>query len=115
VLALALLVASFNLLWLAGSTVRIENTTLQPLDRVAYFACGEDHEIGRLEAGETVFRWLPACGDDSLEIVIDESRHCRIYVEGEMYHVEAAIRSPDRVDCAYEHLFSALFVARALR
>lgn len=110
----ALLIASLNLLWLAGSTVRIENASTQTLDAVGYMACGEARAIGSLAPGESVFRWLPACGDDTLEILLGDARFCRIYVEGELYHVDAAIASRDRVDCAYDHLFASLFVVKAL-
>lgn len=30
-----------------------------------------------------------------------------------MYQIDAAIRSPDQVECTYDHLCAGLFVARA--
>ena len=113
-ISIALVAVGLNLLWLTASTVRIENQSSEIFARVAFSACGRDHEIGRLAPGESVFRLLPACGDDTLEILRDEARHCRIYVEGELYHVDAAIRSREHVDCAYDHLFASLLVGKLL-
>jgi len=116
ILALALSIALFaialNLLWLATSTLRIENATGKSLEAVAFSACGRVQQVGSLAPGDSVFRLLPACGDDTLEILLDDASFCRIYVEGELYHVDAVIHSRQRVDCTYDHLFSGLFVAK---
>ncbi len=110
----ALLILAVNLAWLATSTVRIHNASGRALDGVGYTACSTDHVIGALGPGESAFRLLEACGDDTLDILIGESRFCRLYVEGELYHVDAKIIAPNRVECEYDDPFSGLLVLKAL-
>ena len=110
---LALLLAP-NLVWLARSTVRIENTSAHAIDAVAYVACDTTHAVGTLGAGQSVFRLLPACGDDTLEIVIGDSKISQLYVEGELYHVDVSISGADEAVCHYADPFSSLFVAKAI-
>lgn len=114
VILLLLFALGPNLAWFVTSTIRIDNASAQRLDAVGYMACGRDHAIGSLRPGESVFRLLPACGDDTLEILVGDARYCRIYVEGEMYHVDAAIRTPRQVECAYDHLLASFFAAKAI-
>ena len=113
--ALLLLTVMPNLVWLATSTVRIHNASDKPIPAVAYRACEATHRIGALRPGESRFRFLEACGDDSLEILIDDAKFCRIYVEGELYHVDAAITAIDAVECSYDDLLSGLFVEKIVR
>lgn len=115
--AIALLVLPFapNLIWLASSTVRIHNASGRPIADVAYLACERPHAIGELDPDESVFRLLPGCGDDTLEILIGQARFCQTYVEGEMYHVDADIRAAGEVHCAYDEPFSSLFIGKLLR
>lgn len=105
---------SLNLLWLGTSTVKIINASDSAIGSVAYSACGVTHPLGRLEAGRSAFRFLEACGDDTLVIFVGDSEFCQIYVEGELYHVDGEIVAPDNVVCAYDHLFSSLLIAKAL-
>ena len=103
-----------NLLWLGTSTLRIQNLSHSPIDSIAYLACETLHPIGTLAPHQSIFRFLPACGDDTFEIVIDEARFCQTYVEGELYHVDATIGGVDSVSCTYDDLLSSLFVVKAL-
>ena len=91
-----------NLLWLNWSTVRIENRGSQSIEEAVLFVCEQPVSLGRLVPGTSRFRFLPKCGDDSLEIRADRrSTNCKIYVEGEMYHVRAWFASPTTGDCIY--------------
>ncbi len=108
------LVIAPNLVWLGTSTVRIYNAADSTIDAVAYVACETSHHVGTLRPHQSVFRFLPACGDDTLEIVVGESRFCQTYVEGELYHVEATIDTAGAVSCRYGDPLSSLFVAKAL-
>ena len=102
-----------NLIWLGTSTVRIQNTSDLPIDSIAYIACETPHQVGTLDPGQSTFHFLQACGDDTLEILIDGSRFCQTYVEGELYHVDATISAVDIVSCSYDDLLSSLFVSKA--
>jgi len=113
-IALLLLTVTPNLTWLATSTVKIRNATNQPISTVAYMACEKTHPIGTLDQGGSRFRFLEACGDDTLEIMIGESRFCQTYVEGELYHVDATITDVDTVACDYDDLLSSFFIKKAL-
>lgn len=112
--ALALLAIAPNLIWLGASTVRIQNASNQAISRVAYSACDTTHSIETLFPGESTFQLLEACGDDSLEILIDNFRFFQIYVEGELYHVDATIATVDAIQCEYADPFSSLFLAKIL-
>jgi len=103
-----------NLVWLATSSVRIHNFSNQPISAVAYSACETTHAIGNLAPGQSTFRFLEACGDDTLEILIGSSRFCRTYVEGELYHIDVTIKAHNDVGCSYDHLFSSLLIKKAL-
>ena len=103
-----------NLLWLGTSTLRIQNISNSPVDSIAYLACETIYPVGILAPHQSMFRFLPACGDDTLEIVIGEAKFCQMYVEGEQYHVDAAINGVDSVNCRYDDLFSSLFVGKVL-
>ena len=103
-----------NLLWLGTSTLRIQNVSNSPVDSIAYMVCETMHPVGTLGPHQSMFRFLPACGDDTLEIVIGEGKFCQTYVEGELYHVDAAIDAVDSVRCKYDDLLSSLFVVKAL-
>ena len=102
-----------NLVWLATSSIRIHNISNQPISAVAYSACEKTHPIGSLLPGQSIFRFLEACGDDTLKILIGNSRFCQTYVEGELYHIDATIKTPNDVGCSYDDLFSSLFVKKA--
>lgn len=108
------LVIAPNLVWLGTSTVRIHNAADSTTDAVAYVACETSHHVGTLGPHQSVFRFLPACGDDTLEIVVGQSRFCQMYVEGELYHVEATIDAAGAVTCRYDDLLSSLFIAKVL-
>ena len=99
-----------NLIWLATSTVRIENSTGATLDSVSYRACEKTHRLGTFPPDEAELHFLEACGDDTLEIVLGKTGHCQIYVEGELYHVDATISSRSAVECEYDDLLSSLFI-----
>jgi len=113
-IAIVFVLLAPNLFWLGTSTLRIQNLSNSPIDSVAYMACETTHMIGRLAPHQSIFRFLSACGDDTLEIIINEVKFCQTYVEGELYHVDAAINGVDRVSCRYDHLLSSLFVIKAL-
>ena len=112
---LLLILISPNLIWLGTSTVRIENVSKSPIDTIAYKACERMHFVGTLQPRQSVFRFLEACGDDTLEIFVQDSKFCQTYVEGELYHVDSTISTPDDVDCEYDDLLSSLFILKALR
>lgn len=95
------LVLGPNLFWLARSSVRIENRDVVDLTRLSYQACSQSFPIERLEAGESVFRVLSACGDDSLVILSEGIEVCVLYVEGDMTHVRAHLTSPREGECSY--------------
>lgn len=103
-----------NLLWLGTSTLRIQNASNSPIDSITYLACETIHTVGTLAPHQSMFRFLPACGDDTLEIVIGEAKFCQTYIEGELYHVDATTDGVDTVRCTYDDLLSSLFVAKAL-
>ena len=111
----SILILAPNLIWLATSTVRIENATGEPLASVAYLACETSHSLGSFEPNEARFLLLEACGDDTLEIVLSDARYCQAYVEGDMYHVDARIVEASAVECTYGDLFSSLFILELLR
>ena len=76
-------------------------------------ACAEKQALGSLAAGSAVFRVLPQCGDDSLAISSGSQEVCRIYVEGDLYHIHAWFSSPTKGDCAYgSPPFSPLLVSQ---
>lgn len=114
IMALVLTSVAPNLIWLGTSTLRIHNASNQPIAGVAYLACETTHSVGTVRPRESILRFLPACGDDTLEILVGDSRFCQIYVEGEMYHVDATLRAVDAVGCGYDDLLSSLFIAKAL-
>ena len=111
---LLLILTGPNLVWLGTSTVRIENGSKSPIDKIAYKACDRIHSVGTLQPHQFVFRFLEACGDDTLEILVQDSKFCQIYVEGELYHVDATISTADEVECEYDDLVSSLFIFKAL-
>lgn len=113
-LALGTLVFGPNLIWFATSTVRISNASDGSLTRVGFHACGTTHTLGTLAPGVSVFRFLEACGDDVLEIRIGDEAFCFMYVEGDIYHVDAYLRGETAVDCAYDDLFTGLLLAKIL-
>ena len=112
VLILLLILVGLNLVWLGTSTVRIKNASQLSIDSIAYRACETTHHVGTLQSNQSVFRFLEACGDDTLEILVGNSSFCQTYVEGELYHVDAIIQSPKAVNCTYDDLFSSLFIAK---
>ena len=114
VVALLVLSVAPNLIWLATSTVRIQNTLNQSVSSVGYLACETTHSIGTLRPGEAIFVFLEACGDDTLEILIGDSKFCQTYVEGELYHVDATITAVDAVSCGYDDLLSSLFITKVI-
>lgn len=98
----ALLLLGPNLLWLNWSTVRIENRGAQPLDDAVLVACEQAMSLGRLAPGASRFLFLPKCGDDSVQTRVGRhDTNCRLYVEGDMYHVRAWFNSPTTGDCIY--------------
>ena len=103
-----------NLLWLGTSTLRIQNVSNASIDSIAYLACETVHPVGTLAPHQSIFRFLSACGEDTIEVVIGDAKFCQMYVEGELYHVDAAIDAVDHVSCTYDDLLSSLFVAKAL-
>lgn len=108
------LVLAPNLLWLGASTVRIHNATDSPIHMVAYVACETSHGVGTLGPRRSVFRFLPSCGDDTFEVIVGQFRFCQIYVEGELYHVDAAIDAAGTARCRYADPLSSLFLAKVL-
>ncbi|MCA9469838.1 MAG: hypothetical protein KC643_30940 [Nitrospira sp.] len=115
ILAFLVVLLACNLIWLGTSTVSILNASNHPVPSVAYRACETTHHLGTLQPGQSKFRFLQACGDDTLEILVGDSRFCQIYVEGELYHVDATISGEKVVSCAYDDLLSSLFVMKILR
>lgn len=113
-IALLILVVAPNLIWLGTSTLRVQNGSNQPISAVGFLACETTHTIGTLQPDESIFRVLEACGEDTVEIVVGDSRFCQMYVEGEIYHVDALITAIDAVACSYDDLLSSLFIKKAL-
>lgn len=103
-----------NFIWLGTSTLRIQNISNSSIDSISYLVCENIHPIGSLTPHQSVFRFLPACGDDTLEIVIGKTKYCQSYVEGELYHVDAVINAVDSVSCRYDDLLSSLFIKKVL-
>ncbi len=101
-----------NLLWLGTSTLRIQNDSNSAIDSIAYMVCETIHPVDTLILINPHFAFLPACGDDTLEIVIGEAKYCQTYVEGELYHVDAEINGVDSVSCRYDDLLSSLFIKK---
>lgn len=56
-----------NLIWLATSSLRIENTTALPIDSISYRACEKNNVIGILSERKSIFEFLEGCGDDTPE------------------------------------------------
>jgi hypothetical protein len=104
-----------NAFWLFRSTVRIENRGAETAPAVVYTACATPVALGPLPAGASRFRVLPQCGDDSLVVVSAAGEVCRIYVEGELYHVRVWFASPGSGGCEYTTPpFSPLLVRELL-
>lgn len=101
-----------NLLWLGTSTVRVHNSSNQDISGLGYMACERTHVTGHLRPGESVFRILEGCGDDTLEIAVGGHRFCRTYVEDELYHVDVTFNAETSVTCEYEDPLSSLFVVK---
>ena len=108
-----LLLAAPNLIWLATSSIRIDNLSATEVTP-QYEACDRRHQVGEIASGDFVFAYLEACGDDTLTIHIDKLSYCQIYVEGELYHIDVSINAADQVDCVYANPFSSLFLARLI-
>jgi len=113
IVTLLILMITPNLVWLATSSVKIHNISNQTISAVAYSACEKTLPIETLLPGQSIFRFLEACGDDTLEILIGSSRFCQTYVEGELYHVDVVIKTQNDVDCNYDDLFSSLLIKKA--
>jgi hypothetical protein len=114
---LIILLIGPNLLWLNRSTIRIENRSAQRIEDVVLYACSQPRSLGPLAPGSSRFHVLPKCGDDSLEVRSGlTSTSCRIYVEGEMYHIRAWFSSPTTGDCTYGGMppFSPLLLTELL-
>jgi len=99
---------------LSLSSIRVSNVSNSHIDLIAYLVCETTHTVGTLGPHQSIFRFLPACGDDTLEILIGEAKYCQTYVEGELYHVDATIDTVDAVRCTYDDLLSSLLVAKVL-
>ena len=117
VLALGLVVACVpNLLWLARSTTVVRNESAQTAENVRINVGSEVLEVGAVPAGATRFRFLPAAGDATLDVVYRiagvERQACSEYVEGDMYHVRVDIEPGLEVRCDVDlPLFSKLLIA----
>ncbi len=103
-----------NLMWLATSTLRIENKSGSSLSSLSYRACETEYPLAPLKRGSADFEILPSCGEDTIVIILGEKEFCQIYVEGEMYHVDVEVHSPDNVTCKYDDPISGLFLAKML-
>jgi len=114
ILALAIVCMLPNLTWLGTSTLRIHNGSSMRVANVSYVACEARQVVGALAPNESVFRFLDACGDDTLTIRIADSEFCQTYVEGELYHVDAILTADATVRCSYDDLLSSLFITKAL-
>ena len=112
--AIVFVLISPNLIWLGTSTLRIQSLSNSPIDSVAYMACETIYPVGSLDSHQSIFRFLPTCGDDTLKILIGENEFCQTYIEGELYHVDAVLKDVDSVSCRYDDLLSSLFVVKAL-
>jgi len=113
-MAIVFVLLAPNVFWLGTSTLRIQNLSNSSVDSVVYMACETTHMIGTVAPHQSIFRFLPACGDDTLEIMIGKNKFCQTYVEGELYHVDAVLNGVDHVSCRYDHLLSSLFIVKAL-
>ena len=103
-----------NLIWLGTSTIRIVNKSDSAISNLSYSACEQSHEVGTLQSNRLTFNFLPPCGDDTLSLHLGKSKFCQMYVEGDLYHVEATIESKDKVRCEYAVLLSTLFITKLL-
>ncbi len=117
VIAVLLVVVGPNLVWLARSTVYVENRGNSLVEQVSVFACDEEIEIGDMEAGESRVRLLPECGDSQLSVSSNlrgvEHQTCSVPVEASMTHVDAWFDSPLHGSCSFgEPLLSPLLVTR---
>ena len=110
--AILFLLLAPNLIWFGTSTLRIQNISNSSIDSIAYLVCETVHPVGSLDPHQFIFHLLPACGDDTLEIVIGVDKYCQTYVEGELYHVDAEINGVDSVSCRYADLLSSLFIKK---
>ncbi len=110
---LLLLLVAPNLIWLHTSTLRFHNASGSSIYSLEFEACGERHDVGPLAAGRGAFRFLESCGDDTLKIVNNDAVECQLYVEGELYHVEAVFDGSG-LECSYADPFSTLFVTKLL-
>lgn len=110
---LILLLVLPNLIWLQTSTLRIKNASAWTTYSLEFEACGERHAVGGLESGQSTFRFLESCGDDTLTILHEGAAACQLYVEGELYHVDAVVEA-GVVECSYDDPLSTLFVLELL-
>ena len=111
---LVLILWSPNLLWLARSTLFVENRSTRPLTDVRLALCDASFSLGELKLGESRFRTLPSCGDASLSVNAGERELCRTYVEGDMYHVDV-VAAEREIACDVRFPpFSPLFLIKRL-
>ncbi len=85
---------------------------------IVLWACERAFPLGTLPPGASRFRVLPQCGDDSVELHAGGApTNCRIYVEGELYHVRAWFASATTGECLYGGAppLSPVLVVEALR
>ncbi len=111
----ALTVVLPNLIWLGTSSVRLHNASANTISDVAYTACNQRHEIGELAPPASTFRFLEACGDDTLTVHVMGEEYCQTYVEGQLYHVDVTIAASDVVQCEYNDLFSSLLLVKLIQ
>ena len=104
-----------NLIWLETSSVRLHNASMDTVSEVAYTACDQKRDVGELAPSASTFRFLEACGDDTLTVHVMGREYCQTYVEGELYHVDVTIAASDVVHCEYDDLFSSLFLVKLIR
>ena len=103
---LVLIAAGAQLQHLAWSTARVQNASAHVLSDVRLHVDDATVVIGELRPGRARLVRLPDRGDAtfSMEFVaIDRVyRHCREYVEGDMYHVRVTVSPTLGVSCAVE-------------
>lgn len=103
-LALAVAVAVLaagNLLYLLGSTYRVDNRSHAPATVDVFTGSPPTlaKHVATVDAGERGRGWLPIAGEATIEVRTATSS-CRAYVEPTQYHLEVAIDGAGQVRCA---------------
>ena len=108
-----------NLIWLANSTTRITNGTVDTLDSVTVYVDEKETNLGELPPGKSHFMFLPGSGDATYKVSYINGASmesvCQEYMEGEMYHVETLLAGVQGSQCTVTlPLTSELFILKVM-